>query len=103
MTFNLNPVRLQLLLSYMWECSCKVFHSSLQVPAGNVLAISGLDSAVLKSATLSSTPACRPLAPLMFQAAAIVMVGAEMRFGAIEPKELKKNRIKLYKPYEQES
>ncbi len=46
-----------------------------QVPAGNVLAISGLDAAVLKSATLSSTPACRPLAPLMFQAAAIVMVG----------------------------
>ena len=44
------------------------------VPAGNVLAISGLDSAILKSATLCSTPACRPLAPLLFQAAAIVKV-----------------------------
>ncbi|KAG2498450.1 hypothetical protein HYH03_003706 [Edaphochlamys debaryana] len=48
-----------------------------QVPAGNVLAIAGLDPAVLKSATLASTPACRPLAPLMFQAAAIVMVAVE--------------------------
>ncbi|GIL84225.1 hypothetical protein Vretifemale_12915, partial [Volvox reticuliferus] len=48
-----------------------------RVPAGNVLAIAGLDAVVLKSATLSSTPACRPLAPLMFQAAAIVMVAVE--------------------------
>ncbi|EFJ51620.1 hypothetical protein VOLCADRAFT_56931, partial [Volvox carteri f. nagariensis] len=48
-----------------------------QVPAGNVLAMAGLDTAVLKSATLSSTPACRPLASLMFQAAAIVMVAVE--------------------------
>ncbi|GLC55413.1 hypothetical protein PLESTB_000984700 [Pleodorina starrii] len=48
-----------------------------QVPAGSVLAIAGLDTAVLKSATLTSTPACRPLAPLMFQAAAIVMVAVE--------------------------
>ncbi|PNW73585.1 hypothetical protein CHLRE_13g564950v5 [Chlamydomonas reinhardtii] len=48
-----------------------------KVPAGNVLAIAGLETAVLKSATLASTPACRPLAPLMFQAAAIVMVAVE--------------------------
>ncbi|KAG2439846.1 hypothetical protein HYH02_010478 [Chlamydomonas schloesseri] len=48
-----------------------------KVPAGNVLAIAGLEAAVLKSATLASTPACRPLAPLMFQAAAIVMVAVE--------------------------
>ncbi|GIL67389.1 hypothetical protein Vafri_20793, partial [Volvox africanus] len=48
-----------------------------RVPAGNVLAIAGLDAVVLKSATLSSSPACRPLAPLMFQAAAIVMVAVE--------------------------
>ncbi len=39
-----------------------------------MLAIAGLDTVILKSATLSSTAACRPLAPLMFQAAAIVRV-----------------------------
>jgi ribosome assembly protein 1 len=38
------------------------------VPAGNVLAIAGLEAAVLKSATLSSTPYARPLAPMVFQA-----------------------------------
>ena len=47
------------------------------VPAGNVLAIGGLGHAILKSATLSSTPACRPLAPLLFQSAAIVRVAVE--------------------------
>lgn len=41
------------------------------VPAGNVLAIAGLESAVLKSATLSSTPAARPLAPMVFQVCAL--------------------------------
>ena len=39
-----------------------------EVPAGCVLAIGGLDRCILKSATLSSTPACRPLAPMLFQA-----------------------------------
>lgn len=38
------------------------------VPAGNVLAIFGLETAILKSATLASSPACRPLAPMTFQA-----------------------------------
>ncbi len=38
-----------------------------EVPAGNVLAIGGLDTAILKSATLSSSPAARPLAPMLFQ------------------------------------
>jgi translation elongation factor EF-G len=37
------------------------------VPAGNVLAMAGLESAVLKSATLTSTPCARPLAPMVFQ------------------------------------
>ena len=37
------------------------------MPAGNVLAIGGLDTAILKSATLSSSPAARPLAPMLFQ------------------------------------
>ncbi|KAK9824164.1 hypothetical protein WJX72_008216 [[Myrmecia] bisecta] len=48
-----------------------------QVPAGNVVALGGLDTAILKSATLSSTPACRPLAPMLFQAAPIVRVAVE--------------------------
>ena len=39
-----------------------------EVPAGCVLAIGGLDRCILKSATLSSTPACRALAPMLFQA-----------------------------------
>lgn len=48
-----------------------------QVPAGNILAIAGLDHAILKSATLSSTRHCRPLAPMLFQSAPIVRVAVE--------------------------
>ncbi|CAK0786123.1 hypothetical protein CVIRNUC_009336 [Coccomyxa viridis] len=47
------------------------------VPAGCVLAIGGLERCILKSATLSSTPACRPLAPMLFQASPIVRVAVE--------------------------
>lgn len=43
-------------------------------PAGNVVAIGGLEEAVLKSATLASTPAAPPLAPVEHQAEAIVQV-----------------------------
>ena len=38
-----------------------------QVQAGNVLAIGGLEAAILKSATLSSTAAATPIAPMTFQ------------------------------------
>lgn len=38
-----------------------------EVPAGNVLAIGGLDTAILKSATLADSAAARPLAPMLFQ------------------------------------
>ena len=38
-----------------------------EVPAGCMLAIGGLERCILKSATLSSTLACRPLAPMLFQ------------------------------------
>ncbi|DBA75465.1 TPA: hypothetical protein ACH3X1_010720 [Trebouxia sp. C0004] len=48
-----------------------------QVPAGNVIAIGGLGTAILKSATITSSPACRPLAPMLFQAAPIVRVAVE--------------------------
>ena len=37
------------------------------VPAGCVCALGGLDRAILKTATLASSPACRPLAPMLFQ------------------------------------
>ncbi|KAK9830922.1 hypothetical protein WJX81_005694 [Elliptochloris bilobata] len=48
-----------------------------EVPAGCVVAIGGLGAAILKSATLASSPACRPLAPMLFQAAPIVRVAIE--------------------------
>ncbi len=38
-----------------------------EVPAGNVVAIAGLEAAILKSATVSDSPAARPLAPMLFQ------------------------------------
>jgi ribosome assembly protein 1 len=37
------------------------------VPAGNVLALEGFEDAILKTATLSSTPACPPMAAMTFQ------------------------------------
>ena len=48
-----------------------------EVPAGNVLAIGGLEKYVLKSATLSSTKMCPPFGNMMFQVAAIVKVAVE--------------------------
>ena len=51
--------------------------SRAQVPAGSVLALGGLDQAILKSATLASSPLCRPLAPMLFQSAPIVRVAGE--------------------------
>ncbi|KAJ3593570.1 hypothetical protein NHX12_005904 [Muraenolepis orangiensis] len=50
-----------------------------EVPSGNVLGIGGLEDFVLKSATLSTSPACPPFTPLNFEATPIVRV-------AIEPK-----------------
>ncbi|CAL8464184.1 g3719 [Coccomyxa elongata] len=47
------------------------------VPAGCVLALGGLQHAILKSATLCSSPTCRPLAPMLFQASPIVRVAVE--------------------------
>ena len=47
------------------------------VPAGNILALRGLETAILKSATISSSPSCRPFLPLQFQAAPIVQVAVE--------------------------
>jgi ribosome assembly protein 1 len=46
------------------------------VPAGNVLAIGGLDTAILKSATLTDSPAARPLAPMLFQVSRLALDAA---------------------------
>ncbi|XP_056428113.1 elongation factor-like GTPase 1 isoform X2 [Hyla sarda] len=48
-----------------------------EVPAGNVLGIGGLEDFVLKSATLSTSPACPPFIPLNFEATPIVRVAVE--------------------------
>jgi translation elongation factor EF-G len=46
----------------------------LAVPAGNVLAIRGLGDCILKSATVTTSPAAFPLAAMEHQAEAIVQV-----------------------------
>uniref|UniRef100_A0A8D0BAM0 Elongation factor-like 1 n=1 Tax=Salvator merianae TaxID=96440 RepID=A0A8D0BAM0_SALMN len=48
-----------------------------EVAPGNVLGIGGLQEFVLKSATLSSSPACPPFNPLNFEATPIVRVAVE--------------------------
>lgn len=48
-----------------------------EVPSGNILAILGFGEAILKSATVASTPLACPLAPLLFQSAPIVTVAVE--------------------------
>ena len=48
-----------------------------EVPAGNILAVGGLDRNVLKSATLSSSRMCAPFGNMMFQVAPIVKVAVE--------------------------
>lgn len=37
------------------------------VPAGNILALEGFEDTILKTATLCSSPACPPMAPMTFQ------------------------------------
>ncbi|EEH51975.1 uncharacterized protein MICPUCDRAFT_29848 [Micromonas pusilla CCMP1545] len=48
-----------------------------EVPAGNILAVGGLDKYVLKSATISSARMCAPMGMMMFQVAPIVKVAVE--------------------------
>ncbi|KDD73839.1 GTP-binding elongation factor EF-Tu/EF-1A, partial [Helicosporidium sp. ATCC 50920] len=50
-----------------------------EVPAGSVLALRGLGEAILKSATLSSSPAGPALAPARHQTQPILRVGVEPR------------------------
>jgi len=54
-------------------------------PAGAVACVGGLDDAVVAAATLSSTPAARPLAPVSLQASPIVRVAVEAADPAQQP------------------
>ncbi|KAJ0056722.1 hypothetical protein NL108_012665 [Boleophthalmus pectinirostris] len=57
-----------------------------EVPSGNVLGIGGLEEFVLKSATLSTSPACPPFTPLNFEATPIVRVAIEPKHPSEMPK-----------------
>ncbi|KAK6475081.1 elongation factor-like GTPase 1 [Huso huso] len=57
-----------------------------EVPSGNVLGIGGLEEFVLKSATLSTSPACPPFTPLNFEATPIVRVAIEPKHPSDMPK-----------------
>ncbi|KAG8440568.1 hypothetical protein GDO86_006349 [Hymenochirus boettgeri] len=60
-----------------------------EVPVGNVLGIGGLEDFVLKSATLSTTPACPPFIPLNFEATPIVRVAVEPKHPSEMPQLVK--------------
>ncbi|XP_007542396.1 elongation factor-like GTPase 1 isoform X1 [Poecilia formosa] len=57
-----------------------------EIPAGNVMGIGGLEDCVLKTATLSASPACSPFTPLYFEAAPIVRVAVEPKHPSEMPK-----------------
>ncbi|GAA6229838.1 elongation factor-like GTPase 1 [Lates japonicus] len=64
-----------------------------EVPAGNVLGVGGLEECVLKSATLSTSPACPPFTPLNFEATAIVRVAIEPKHPSEMPKLVRGMRL----------
>ncbi|KAM9366263.1 elongation factor-like GTPase 1 [Symphorus nematophorus] len=64
-----------------------------EVPAGNVLGIGGLEDCVLKSATLSTSPACSPFTPLNFEATPIVRVAIEPKHPSEMPKLVRGMRL----------
>uniref|UniRef100_A0A1A7YEI2 Elongation factor-like 1 n=1 Tax=Iconisemion striatum TaxID=60296 RepID=A0A1A7YEI2_9TELE len=64
-----------------------------EVPAGNVLGIRGLEESVLKSATLSVSPACPPFTPLNFEATPIVRVAIEPKHPSEMPKLVRGMRL----------
>ncbi|XP_076012451.1 elongation factor-like GTPase 1 [Genypterus blacodes] len=57
-----------------------------EVPAGNVFGIGGLEEYILKSATISTSPACPPFTPLNFEATPIVRVAVEPKHPSDMPK-----------------
>uniref|UniRef100_A0A672YTI2 Elongation factor-like 1 n=1 Tax=Sphaeramia orbicularis TaxID=375764 RepID=A0A672YTI2_9TELE len=64
-----------------------------EVPCGNVLGIGGLEEYVLKSATLSTSPACPPFTPLNFEATPIVRVAIEPKHPSEMPKLVRGMRL----------
>ncbi|XP_056134287.1 elongation factor-like GTPase 1 [Lampris incognitus] len=64
-----------------------------EVPSGNVLGIRGLEEYVLKSATLSTSPACPPFTPLNFEATPIVRVAIEPKHPSEMPKLVRGMRL----------
>ncbi|XP_030621732.1 elongation factor-like GTPase 1 isoform X2 [Chanos chanos] len=57
-----------------------------EVPSGNVLGIGGMEDFILKSATISTSPACPPFTPLNFEATPIVRVAVEPKHPSEMPK-----------------
>ncbi|XP_034433565.1 elongation factor-like GTPase 1 isoform X1 [Hippoglossus hippoglossus] len=64
-----------------------------EVPAGNILGVGGLQEWVLKSATLSTSPACPPFTPLNFEATPIVRVAIEPKHPSEMPKLVRGMRL----------
>ncbi|XP_061526565.1 elongation factor-like GTPase 1 isoform X2 [Phycodurus eques] len=64
-----------------------------EVPSGNVLGIKGLEEFILKSATISTTPACPPFTPLNFEASPIVRVAVESKHPSEMPKLVRGMRL----------
>lgn len=64
-----------------------------EVPSGNVLGIGGLEDFILKSATISTSPACPPFTPLNFEATAIVRVAVEPKHPSEMPKLVRGMRL----------
>ncbi|XP_051919819.1 elongation factor-like GTPase 1 isoform X1 [Hippocampus zosterae] len=64
-----------------------------EVPSGNVLGIKGLEDVVLKSATISTTPACPPFTPLNFEASPILRVAIEPKHPSEMPKLVRGMRL----------
>lgn len=87
----LNPSQLG---TYM--CLGPSIQSVDNVPAGNIVAIYGLDQYVLKSGTLASTPYCYPMTAITFQAKPMLQVAIEPTHHA----NLKNIEIGLQKLYQ---
>ncbi|XP_036442506.1 elongation factor-like GTPase 1 isoform X2 [Colossoma macropomum] len=64
-----------------------------EVPVGNVLGIGGMEEFILKSATVSTSPACSPFTPLNFEATPIVRVAIEPKHPSEMPKLVRGMRL----------
>ncbi|XP_056591298.1 LOW QUALITY PROTEIN: elongation factor-like GTPase 1 [Triplophysa dalaica] len=64
-----------------------------EVPSGNVLGIGGMEEFILKSATISTSPACPPFTALNFEATPIVRVAVEPKHPSEMPKLVRGMRL----------